>query len=206
MKKTGISIAIAIMKLSAIPLLILVTFLNVYAAKTLGQEVLDRKITITVNQQALKDVLKEVGRKSKVRFFYSPEMIGTDRKISAEAKDETLAVFLDRLLTPLSIKMEVTEKGDIFLSRASFEANAQTAMSGTSHAAAPPKTISGKVRAADGTILVGATLQVKGTSKGTTTNEEGNFSLAIPEGAATLVVSAVGYETTEVEISEDNVY
>ena len=206
MKKTGISIAIAIMRLSVIPLLILVTFLNVYAGKTLGQEVLDRKITITVNQQALKDVLKEVGRKSKVRFFYSPEMIGTDRKISAEARDETLAIFLDRLLTPLSIKMEVTKKGDIFLSKTSFEKNEQTARSGTGQEAPPPKTISGKVRAADGTLLVGATLLVKGTSKGTTTNEEGNYMLAIPEGVTTLVVSAVGYETKEVDISGDNVY
>src|SRR5688572_24026567 len=95
MKKTGIPITIAIMKLSAIPILILFAFLNAYAGKTLGQDVLNRKITISVNQHTLKEVLNDVGKKSKVRFFYSPELIGTDRKVSVEAKDEPLAVFLD---------------------------------------------------------------------------------------------------------------
>lgn len=46
--------------------------------------------------------------------------------------------------------------------------------------------------------LIGATLAVKGTSNGTTTDIDGKFSLEIPAFPATLVVSYVGYATKEI--------
>ncbi len=60
--------------------------------------------------------------------------------------------------------------------------------------------ISGKVlAAADGTALPGATIQVKGTSNGTTADLDGKFELrAVPN--ATLVFSFLGYQTQELLI------
>ncbi|HRP54934.1 TonB-dependent receptor [Agriterribacter sp.] len=59
-------------------------------------------------------------------------------------------------------------------------------------------TISGKVVAAsNNSALPGVTITVKGTPNGTTTNEEGSFTITIPRGA-TLVFSSVGFQETEV--------
>jgi len=63
------------------------------------------------------------------------------------------------------------------------------------------KPVSGIVRASDGTPLIGATVQVKGTGIGTVTDMDGNYQLNVPDDATTLVISFMGYVTQEVEIT-----
>ncbi len=58
------------------------------------------------------------------------------------------------------------------------------------------RTITGTVTSADGS-LPGATVQVKGTNTGTTTDIEGKYSLVVPEGNEELVFRFVGYITKE---------
>jgi hypothetical protein len=66
--------------------------------------------------------------------------------------------------------------------------------------------ISGKVTDRSGTSLPGASVVVKGTTVGTITDADGNFSIAnIPENA-TLVFSFVGMKTQEVAIGTRSEY
>lgn len=61
--------------------------------------------------------------------------------------------------------------------------------------------ISGRVTdATNGDPLIGATILVKGTSTGTTTDFDGNFSLDIEDTNVSLVVSFTGYQSLEVEV------
>jgi TonB-dependent starch-binding outer membrane protein SusC len=53
--------------------------------------------------------------------------------------------------------------------------------------------------------LPGATVLVKGTAKGTSTDMDGNFTLTVGSNEKVLVVSFVGYESTEVTIGTSNV-
>ena len=53
--------------------------------------------------------------------------------------------------------------------------------------------------------IPGATIQVKGTTNGTVADFDGNYKFSIGENATTLVVSFVGYETTEIEIAGQSV-
>ncbi|MDD2951765.1 MAG: TonB-dependent receptor [Parabacteroides sp.] len=57
--------------------------------------------------------------------------------------------------------------------------------------------ISGKVLSTDKTIVDFASVYLKGTNSGGTTNEEGIYHLQAPAGEYTLVVSAIGYKTVE---------
>ncbi|MEM7509895.1 MAG: carboxypeptidase-like regulatory domain-containing protein, partial [Bacteroidota bacterium] len=61
-------------------------------------------------------------------------------------------------------------------------------------------TVSGTVTGEDGSPVGGATVLVKGTSAGAYTDQEGKFSVSVPDGATMLVVSFYGFETAEVEI------
>ncbi|MDA3818154.1 MAG: TonB-dependent receptor [Prolixibacteraceae bacterium] len=60
-------------------------------------------------------------------------------------------------------------------------------------------TVKGKVVDENGEPLTGATVQQQGTTNGVVTDIDGNFSLAVPADA-TLIISFIGYETTEVAI------
>ena len=65
-------------------------------------------------------------------------------------------------------------------------------------------TISGTLKdQTNGETLLGATILLKGTSIGTTTNEYGFYSLTAPKGNYTLVISYLGYATIEENIVLD---
>jgi len=59
------------------------------------------------------------------------------------------------------------------------------------------RTITGTVSDATQGSLPGATVQVKGTNTGTTTDLEGKYSITVPEGSELLVFRFVGYATKE---------
>ena len=62
------------------------------------------------------------------------------------------------------------------------------------------KTAAGKVVDPSGLPVSKATILVKGTNAGTSTNEMGMFSFTVPSSAKTIVVSSVGFETKEASI------
>lgn len=63
------------------------------------------------------------------------------------------------------------------------------------------KSVSGVVKDATGETIIGASVTIKGTTIGTVTNLNGEFSLSVPVGSKTLVVSYVGMQTKEISIT-----
>ena len=71
----------------------------------------------------------------------------------------------------------------------------------THYANAQDRTISGKATASeDGSPLPGVNVVVKGTTNGSVTDQEGNYSLRVPSEGATLIFSFIGLVTQEIEV------
>lgn len=67
-----------------------------------------------------------------------------------------------------------------------------------------PNTVSGRVISSDDNMpVIGATVQIKGTSIGTVTDANGNYSLQLPHGAQNLVCSFIGYTSQSTSITSD---
>ena len=66
--------------------------------------------------------------------------------------------------------------------------------------------ISGKVSSKDGESIIGASVLIKGTSVGSITDLNGNFSLIPPTNSKMLVVSFIGMKTQEVPITSNKSY
>ena len=64
-------------------------------------------------------------------------------------------------------------------------------------------TVKGKVTEPMGEALIGATIQIANSTRGTVTDVNGSFSIAVNEGE-TLIVSYVGYETREIKYQRDS--
>ena len=62
---------------------------------------------------------------------------------------------------------------------------------------AQSRIVTGRVTDDKGVGVNGASVTIKETNEGTSTNPDGSFSLQVPEGARTLVVSSVGFENRE---------
>jgi len=66
---------------------------------------------------------------------------------------------------------------------------------------AQDRVITGKVTdSKDGTPVIGASVQPKGTRTGTATKNDGTFSITVGSNVTTLVISSVGFATQEVSI------
>lgn len=209
--KNNFSLVTAIMKLSAIPILLLLTSFCSIAKVTTAQDMLAKNVTISVTNKELKSVLKDVSKMTGAKFLYSREIIQSDRRITISVKDKPLSAFLTEVLTPLHISFEADKNGYIFLNMTSTA----SAMSGTETTAqdgntgyetiaiALPGKITGKVVSEDGNPIVSANIQIKGTSRGITTNKEGVFELNITDDDKVLIVSAIGHEKQEVVIGRE---
>jgi len=69
------------------------------------------------------------------------------------------------------------------------------------------RTVKGTVTdTADGTTTPGVNVVVRGTTTGTVTDMNGNFSLVVPSGATEVVVSAVGYVTQIIKLTSLDTY
>ena len=78
---------------------------------------------------------------------------------------------------------------------------------GIGMANAQTRSVSGKVISGDdGEPIIGASVLVKGTNQGTITLADGSFTLSVPTGARTLVVSYVGMKSSEVALSSASFY
>jgi len=64
------------------------------------------------------------------------------------------------------------------------------------------ETVRGRIVNSDGEPLIGVNIQIKGTTYGTTTDFDGNFSLENVDEASIMVISYIGYETQEITIGE----
>ena len=72
---------------------------------------------------------------------------------------------------------------------------------GTSVMALAQKTVTGKVTgAADNSVLPGVTVVVKGTTTGTSTDADGNYTIELPAGQDVLTFSFIGYTAQEVTV------
>ncbi|TDN39955.1 TonB-dependent receptor [Hymenobacter sp. UV11] len=69
------------------------------------------------------------------------------------------------------------------------------------YAAQAPLPVKGRVVGPNNESIPGATVVVKGTTLGTTSDESGNFSLNLPDGNATLVISSIGFATQEIAVN-----
>lgn len=144
------------------------------AHTSLAQTVLTRKITLNVEAQTIKETLSLIAKQADIRFVYSQQLIGAERKISLRAQDEPLAEVLDEVLSPLKIQYEVSNNR-VVLRVPTKPTSAVTATQDV--------TIAGRVVDAKGAGLPGVTVVVKGTSTGTSTGADGGFTLQAPENS-----------------------
>ena len=158
----------------------------------LAQGVLEQRITLRVEAQTIKATLNQIARQANIRFVYSQQLVGAERKVTINAQDAPLLAVLDEVLAPLKIQYEVANKR-VVLQAASRAGAAKTA-------SRPDVPISGRVVDAKGDGIPGVTVVVKGTSVGTSSGADGSFTLQAPENSV-LIFSFVGYTRQEVPVS-----
>ena len=169
------------------------------AKESYAQELLSRPVSLVLQNQDIQTVLVRIEKSARVKFSYEPSLMNGKEKITLVARNEPLSMVLDRLLKPLQLSYDVSGKY-IILTPAfrSYEGGVEKKI----EKATPPIdiTVTGKVADENGMALPGVSVLVKGTQKGTVTNADGTFSIAVADASSALVFSYVGYLSQEVVI------
>ncbi len=176
-----------------------------FAEENKAREVLNRAISIQMENTELSVILREIEDRSGIHFIYSTQIIDANRKVSVVAANKKLADVLTDLLTPLRIDFEPVG-GEVVLKKlktSSFvpvgEQTGSVLVSAKQSLLAA--TITGKVTSSTGEGLPGVTVLVKGTTTGTASGADGSYTINAPADNGTLVFSFIGYTTKEVAFS-----
>ena len=178
--------------------------LVVYAKSTKGQEILDKRINIVAEQKEIKLILSEISRLAEIKFVYSSQKVPARKKVTIVAHDRRLGDVLDLLLGPLDIFYRVSGNQIVLVRKGDIN-HGSLQISETSNIIIGEvfKAVTGKVTNEAGEPLVGVSVIVKGTSRGTVTNSLGEFSINVEPGE-TLEFSMVGYRLNAVTVGENN--
>jgi TonB-dependent starch-binding outer membrane protein SusC len=187
------------MRLMIIYILIVLTVFSTYAIPVHGQEALNRKMTIAVNNTELKTVLEKVQTAVEAKFVFSPTIINVKRKLSFSVHDKTLAEFLQTIIGPLGIKYKAV--GNLIILFDARDLELDNGSGAVLIAAAPEekkpvnRDITGVVLDEKKSPVVGASVFIQGTTTGTVTDANGKFRLSVPDENVTLEISSVGFKT-----------
>lgn len=189
-----------IMRITLIQFLLMVIVTSLVSATSMkGQGILDRKVSLDVEDKELRGVLSDMERQASVVFTYSPKMIKVSRKISLTIADARLEEVLARIFSPEIAFLAIDEREAIVL-RPATSAAAHGTLAG-SGSAIPAIEVSGRVTDGSGQTLPGVNVLEKGTTNGTTTDADGRYSLSVQDENAVLVFSFIGYVTREVALN-----
>ena len=147
------------------------------------------KLSLELRNSRVVDVLEAIETKSEYRFAYSSEYIDMNRTVNIDVKSQSIERTLAILFNGTDVKYKVNDRHIMLFLEGSEQFDSQQ-----------QKSISGKISDSLGSLLPGVTVVIKGTTIGTITDSNGNFSLANVPPNATLMVSFVGMKTQEIAI------
>lgn len=166
-----------------------------YALDTHGQGVLDRKVSLRLENKTVKDVLAEIEEKAGVSFTYRSRLIKNLRNVTLEVSELQLKELLPQVFDE-SVEYEVVGKQIILKETPKAEKGSLIAA-----ATFQGVQVSGVVRDDTGAPVPGVNVIEKGTTNGTATDVDGRYSLQVAGEDAVLVFSFIGYMTQEVTVA-----
>jgi len=176
--------------------LVLLGMAQVFALESYSQST---KLTLKYSDTELERVLKEIEKETEFFFLYNKDLIDVEQKVEVDLAEKNITEALDVLLAGKDIRYYVFDR-QIVLSNQFVD----TENIGRAENMQQQATVSGRVTDASGTPLPGVTVVIRGTTQGTITDADGNYSISnIPEDA-TLVFSFVGMKTHEVVVGDQS--
>ncbi len=180
--------------------ILLLTAMRVFATE---EQLLERQISIAVNNETIDKVLMKIEKVANVKFMYSTNEVDIRERISINVKNERLRKVLERLLSPRKITYKVHEQlNTITLKRESIQ---DLEVEGKVELEINPTNrweLIGTVTDAGTKLsLPGVNVLVKGTTNGTTTDANGSFSISAEKNDI-LTFSFIGFKPVEVLISD----
>ncbi|WP_162946641.1 TonB-dependent receptor [Chitinophaga barathri] len=154
-----------------------------------------QSVSLSLRDASLEEVFTAVKKQTGYLFFYDRDLLRSTSKVTITADNQPLGTFLAAVFKEQPLDYSIKDK-TIFISP-------KPLVPASPSASVVLQEIKGNVTGDDGLALIGVSIKIKGTSTGTVTDVNGNFSINAEPGSV-LVVSFIGYETREVTAQAGN--
>ncbi|MEL7589310.1 MAG: TonB-dependent receptor [Prolixibacteraceae bacterium] len=165
-------------------------FLHLHANHAYSQKT---TLSISFSNTELVNVLDQIENETDYLFLYNEKLIDPSRKVSIDVRDQGIEEVLNLLFKGTGVKYAFLDRKIILSPKENTGITQQL------------KSVSGKVADSSGIPLPGVTVHVKGTSQGTITDTDGEYSLTGLRADATLVFSFVGMKPQELLVAQNTV-
>ena len=169
-----------LLKMKLTILCLLLGFVQLIANDVFSQSSL---LTLNFKDAKVEEVLTKIEEQSNLYFIYNRDVVDVNRKVDISCTDQKVTDILVKLFNGTNVDYEIKDRHIILKSSISVQEGQQQ------------KNVAGRVIDLSGATLPGVSVVVKGTTNGTITDIDGNYTLSnVPENA-TLQFSFVGMKT-----------
>jgi TonB-linked SusC/RagA family outer membrane protein len=154
------------------------------------------QLTLNLKNVTVKEALNQIESQSDLAFMYEANDINVDRVVDIKVDNKPVGYVLDRLFPDRNINYAIVDKHVVLF---------PSKLDSDESAVQQPVKITGKVTNEKGEPIPGVSVVVKGTTTGTTTDVNGNFTLELPENAKTIEFSFIGMTSQEVTVGAQTV-
>ena len=146
----------------------------------------NNSFSMNYENATVKDIFRSIESQSDYRFFYNDELSDLNRIVDLNVRDLNITEVLDKLFLNTGISYTILENNLIVI--APMRSGQQ-------------KIVTGMVTdQLTGEPLAGVNIIIEGTTQGTITGVDGNYSIEISDSPAVLVFTFIGYLTEKVEV------
>ena len=165
--------------------LTLISTLSVFA----GSYAQNTKLNLKFEDRQIKEILNEIENQTQYSFMYDNTQVNVDRKVNLDVEAKNIDEVLDELFAGTNTTFKVIDRHIMLYKKDDPTYTYQNA------------TINGKVIDSNGDPLPGVTVIIKGTTKGTITDSNGNYVIDA-SGSDILIFSFIGMASQEVPVEE----
>lgn len=177
-----------LLKMKLTILIFLLSLAQLMASQSYAQST---RLTLNLKDATVEEVLMKIEKQSNFFFIYNREVVDADRRVDVAYVNQKITDVLSELFRGTGVEYEIQDRHIILKSSASE--NSQQ------------KAISGKVTDTAGSPLPGVSVVLKGTTEGTITDSNGNYSFPKATENATLQFSFVGMTSQEIAVKGKSV-
>ncbi|HZW66344.1 MAG TPA: TonB-dependent receptor plug domain-containing protein, partial [Hanamia sp.] len=144
-------------------------------------------ISLTIKNAKIENVIQKIEKQGTYRFLYNTDLPALQSRVDLNVREFTISQTMDVLLKNTDLKYKLLPDNLVVIQSVQLQTPQNI-------------TVTGVVSGADGSPLIGASIHIKGSTIGVTSEANGSYSISVPPDAV-LVISYVGFETREISVN-----
>lgn len=178
---------------------IILSFCIVFCALADNASSQNTSVTIVKQNTTIGEVLNLIEEQTDFLFLYNKSNVDVNKEVRITKSNQEIETLLNNIFTGSHVSYTIEGKHIVLTTRkAEARANEKSQQQ--------KRTITGVIKDNTGEPIIGANVVIAGTTQGTITDIDGNFSLADVSDNDKLNVSYIGYLSKEIKVGGTSVF